>query len=74
MLRPPGTRGTAAHLATRPPFDQVRFYSGYAAWPISRLEHEVAQGKWRVALPSQQLLADGLASGGLRQLLEAQLR
>jgi len=52
----------------------VRFYSGYAAWPIERLKQEVAAGKWRVAQASKEFLAAGLAGGNLRASLQAQLR
>lgn len=45
--------------------DDVRFFSGYAAWPISRLEEEVAQGKWKVAKASEALLLSGLRGGDL---------
>ena len=52
----------------------INFFSGYAAWPIERLNQEIADGKWKVARASKALLASGLASGTLHQLLEAQLR
>ena len=45
--------------------DDVRFFSGYAAWPISRLEEEVASGKWKVAKASEALLLSGLRGGDL---------
>jgi len=44
-------QGTAA------PSD-VNFYSGYSAWPIERLQREVAAGDWTVLKPSAPLLLD----------------
>lgn len=36
--------------------DDVMFLSGYAAWPISRLKQEVAEGQWSIAKASTEVL------------------
>ena len=43
----------------------VSFFSGYAAWPIARLAQEIADGRWRLARASSDLLLDGVRAGTL---------
>ena len=50
---------------------QVHFYSGYAAWPIERLEEEVAAGKWTVVKASAQMLREGIAEDNIEAKLRA---
>jgi len=50
--------GTGLHDA-----NAVSFFSGYVAWPLEELEEQVAQGQWRVAAASaEMLLGDATSS------------
>lgn len=44
---------------------EVLFFSGYAAWPLARLEEEVAEGRWSIASASSALLLDRVRAGTL---------
>ena len=43
----------------------LTFFSGYAAWPIARLQQEISDGQWLVAKASSEMLLDGVRDGTL---------
>ena len=53
-----GSLATAQRLVAtgRASASDVLFYSGYHAWPIKRLEAEVAAGQWTIVKASHELL------------------
>jgi len=55
--------------AGRASTSDVLFYSGYAAWPIDRLEAEVRAGQWNVAKASPSLLLEAAKTGDAHTLI-----
>jgi putative AlgH/UPF0301 family transcriptional regulator len=53
--------------------DELLFYSGYSAWPIARLQEEVAAGQWSVAKASPALLLEAAKRGAPRDIISLAL-